>query len=99
MRKEKNKNRLSGDEIPEGTYQYDPHVEYTREERKQLILKLVNGLPDKQKEVFLLRHHSGMKFSEIAEVTAQPLNTVLSHMHYAVDKIKQALEEIDAESK
>lgn len=61
---------------------------HNNEIRKQII-KAVDKLSEKQKNVFLLRIHSGMSFKEIAEVTGESLNTVLSHMRYAVIKLKK----------
>lgn len=58
--------------------------------------EIVNNLPEKQKQVFLLREHGDMTFKEIAELINEPLNTVLGHMHYAVEKIKRALRKKDA---
>lgn len=55
------------------------------------ISKAVDKLPEKQKNTFLLRIHSEMSFKEIAKVTGEPLNTVLSHMRYAVIKLKKYL--------
>jgi RNA polymerase sigma-70 factor (ECF subfamily) len=52
------------------------------------IQKIVEGFPPKQKEVFLLRIFGEKKFKEIAEIMNEPLNTVLSHMHYSIEKIK-----------
>ena len=52
------------------------------------IQKIVDGFPFKQKEVFLLRTFGEKKFKEIAEIMNEPLNTVLSHMHYSIEKIK-----------
>jgi len=55
------------------------------------IQKIVDGFPPKQKEVFLLRIFGEKKFKEIAEIMNEPLNTVLSHMHYSVEKIKNIM--------
>jgi len=52
------------------------------------------NLPDKQREVFLLRVHSGMRFREIAEHLKEPLSTVISQMRYATDKLKPILKPI-----
>lgn len=61
------------------------------------IIKIIEAeierLPERQKNVFLLRQHSGMSFKEIAQLTNQPLNTVLSHMHYAVGRLRAVLKE------
>lgn len=58
-------------------------------ETGELVMLAVNELSEKQKQVFLLRQHSGMSFKEIATATNQSLNTVLGHMHYAVKKIRK----------
>ncbi|HEX2867277.1 MAG TPA: sigma-70 family RNA polymerase sigma factor [Ignavibacteriales bacterium] len=74
----------------------NPYSECVVNELKEILDRIIGGLPEKQKEVFLLREHSGMSFKEISELTGQPLNTVLGHMHYAVDKIKRALRKKNA---
>jgi RNA polymerase sigma-70 factor (ECF subfamily) len=48
----------------------------------------VERLPEVQREVFLLRMHSGLTFREIAEVLACPLNTVLGRMHDAIERLR-----------
>ena len=69
----------------------NPHHKLVAKETSELVMSAVNELSEKQKEVFLLRQHSGMTFKEIAETTNQPLNTVLGHMHYAVSKIRKKM--------
>ena len=71
----------------------NPHKNFEEKESYQMIMDAVNELPDKQKNVFLLRQHGGMSFKEIATEMDQPLNTVLGHMHYAVSKIRKKLSE------
>jgi len=62
-----------------------------KKETNELVVAAINKLPEKQKQVFLLRQHSEMTFKEISKATNQPLNTVLGHMHYAVTKIRKEL--------
>jgi len=69
----------------------NPHNRFVEKETNELIMAAVNQLSEKQKQVFLLRQHSGMTFKEIAKEMDQPLNTVLGHMHYAVLKIRKKL--------
>jgi RNA polymerase sigma-70 factor (ECF subfamily) len=52
------------------------------------------GLPGEQREVFLLREHAGLRFHEIAEVTGVPENTVKSRMRYALEALREKLEEL-----
>ena len=72
----------------------DPHSDFIATETREILMSAIEALPGKQKEVFLLRLHSGMQFKEIAELTKQPLNTVLGHMHYAVSKIRKKVSKI-----
>ena len=73
----------------------NPDEDLINKERSKLIEKSINGLPEKQKSVFLLRQHGELTFREIAEITKEPLNTVISHMHYAIKKIKNKLTKED----
>lgn len=69
----------------------DIHDIIVTKELKEKLDKIVETLPEKQKQVFLLRQFGELSFKEISEMTQEPLNTVLSHMHYAIKKIKNAL--------
>jgi RNA polymerase sigma-70 factor (ECF subfamily) len=51
----------------------------------------LESLPPEQREVFLLREYSGLRFSEIAEVTGAPENTVKSRMRYALEALRAEL--------
>ena len=73
------------------TNEDNPHDTLVAKEISELVMSAVYELSEKQKEVFLLRQHSGMTFKEIAKATNQPLNTVLGHMHYAVSKIRKKM--------
>lgn len=55
------------------------------------IAAAVEGLPDDQREVFLLRHLQGLAFREIAEVVGASTNTVKSRMRYALERLQAAL--------
>jgi RNA polymerase sigma-70 factor (ECF subfamily) len=57
------------------------------------IVEAVQGLPQEQREVFLLRQLRGMPFSEIADVVGVPMNTVKSRMRYALERLQTALAE------
>jgi RNA polymerase sigma-70 factor (ECF subfamily) len=71
-------------------------AEVERAEAMCLVEGALRKLPEKQRQVFLLRQHGDLSFKEIAELLGEPLNTVLSHMHYAVTKLRQQLRCVDA---
>jgi len=70
---------------------------FEKKEQLKLLNDALSLLSESQKEVFLLRQHGEMTFREIAKLTNQPLNTVLSHMNYAVKKLKKLLRTENAE--
>lgn len=49
------------------------------------------GLPDEQREVFVMREYAGLAFKEIATATNTPENTVKSRMRYALEGLRRAL--------
>ena len=57
------------------------------------IQTAVDALVEEQREVFLMREVLDLSFKEIAEVVGCPENTVKSRMRYALEKLRDALEE------
>jgi RNA polymerase sigma factor (sigma-70 family) len=57
------------------------------------VRKLVDLLPDEQKEVILLRHYGGMSFKEIADQTGVSINTALGRMRYALINLRKMIDE------
>ena len=49
------------------------------------------ALPEPQREVFLLREHAGLSFTEIAEATGVNENTAKSRMRYALLALRERL--------
>nr|MBS0038227.1 RNA polymerase subunit sigma-24 [Saprospiraceae bacterium] len=57
------------------------------------VRKLVDLLPDEQREVVILRHYADMSFKEIANLTNVSINTALGRMRYALINIRKLIEE------
>ncbi len=64
-----------------------------QKELKEMITQALQYLSLEQREVFLLRQHSGLVFREIAGLVNRPLSTVLSQMRLAVLSIRAFLKE------
>lgn len=93
LRKRKIKNSFTTlDEINYNQNLNNPADEMIIKETIEMINNSINTLSHKQKTVFLLRQHGNLTFKEIAETTNESINTVISHMHYAVKKIKKQIE-------
>ena len=55
------------------------------------LLQLVTGLPDMQRQTFLLRHEAGMSLAEIAEAMSTGAETVKSRLRYAMNRLRAAI--------
>ncbi len=57
------------------------------------VKKLLDLLPDEQKEVIVMRHFADMSFKEIAEQTNVSINTALGRMRYALINLRRLVKE------
>ncbi len=57
------------------------------------VRKLLDYLPEEQKEVLYLRCYSGLSFKDIAEHTDVSINTALGRMRYAIINMRKIIEE------
>ena len=57
------------------------------------VRKLMDNLPDTQREVVFMRFYQNLSFKEITEVTGIPLNTALGRMHYAILNMRKMANE------
>lgn len=57
------------------------------------VKKLLELLPDEQKEVIVMRHFADMSFKEIAEQTNVSINTALGRMRYALINLRRLVKE------
>ena len=59
------------------------------------VRRLVEHLPDEQREVVKLRYYSGLSFQEIADQTGVSINTALGRMRYALINLRKMIAEND----
>jgi RNA polymerase sigma-70 factor (ECF subfamily) len=57
------------------------------------LLDAIRGLPQEQREVFLLKEEAGLSITQIADVLTENPDTVKSRLRYAVRKLRDALTE------
>jgi RNA polymerase sigma factor (sigma-70 family) len=55
------------------------------------LLRLVSGLPDVQRQTFLLKHEAGMSLAEIAASMSTGAETVKSRLRYAMERLRSAI--------
>lgn len=70
----------------------DPlRLQVSREERK-MVMEAVMKLPERQREIIVLRHYEDLSLQEIAEVQGCALGTVKSSLHRAINSLRGILE-------
>lgn len=80
------------DESYEDTQSAD--ILYTRQEFWPMLEELLNNLPEKQREVFIMHELEGKSFKEISEITGTGINTLLSRKRYAELYLREELKEL-----
>jgi RNA polymerase sigma factor (sigma-70 family) len=60
-----------------------------QKQRMDWLRRAVAMLPGEQREALALQQFSGMSLSEIAELTATPVETIKSRLRYAMQKLRQ----------
>jgi RNA polymerase sigma-70 factor (ECF subfamily) len=73
-----------------------PDAILIRKEEQGLLEQAVARLPEKQKAVFMMRYHEGMKFEMIASVLGRSSGGVKSNYFHALRKIDRYLKEKNA---
>jgi len=57
------------------------------------VSKMIDLLPDDQREVIVLRHYADMSFKEIAKITNCSINTALGRMRYGLLNLRKVINE------
>lgn len=60
-----------------------------KEENARYVRELIKQIPEKQREVLIMRHYAGMSFKEIADVQGVNINTALGRMRYALINLRK----------
>ena len=60
---------------------------------KDKVSKMIDMLPEDQREVIVMRHYADMSFKEIATLTNCSINTALGRMRYALINLRRIMEE------
>ncbi|MBD3265413.1 sigma-70 family RNA polymerase sigma factor [bacterium] len=76
---------------------FDPRDGFREQETQAIVLDAINHLPDKYREVLVLRHIEHMSYEEISQSLSLPLGTVMTHIHRARSKLAEVLKPLQAE--
>ncbi len=71
-----------------------PDEQYARTVVWDELYAALNELPEEQREVFVMQELDEMSFKDIAEITGEPVNTLISRKRYAVLHLRERLKEL-----
>ena len=57
------------------------------------VRRMIDALPEEQREVVVMRYYAGMSFQEIADQTEVSINTALGRMRYALINLRKMIKE------
>ena len=57
------------------------------------VRRMIDSLPEEQREVVMMRYYAGMSFQEIADQTEVGINTALGRMRYALINLRKMIKE------
>jgi len=74
---------------------YEPGVDQKimKNQTHDKVRKMLDMLPEDQREVIILRHYADLSFKEIAELTKCSINTALGRMRYGLINLRRMMTE------
>ncbi len=74
----------------------NPRRTIEREQTRLRVRQAIETLPDREREVLVLKEFEGLKYREIAEVIGIPIGTVMSRLYSARRNLASAIEEMES---
>lgn len=71
----------------------DASTRIEKSQTHQTIRKLIEKLPEEQREVIVLRIYADLSFKQISELTSVSINTALGRMRYGLINLRKMVEE------
>ena len=73
----------------------EPSADYkmATQQTQATVRKMIDQLPEDQREVIILRHYANMSFKEIAGLAKCSVNTSLGRMRYALINLRKMMKE------
>lgn len=99
FRQERNENTVSNEEgeidLFNNAELCDDNIEMQMVNDQTLndVRRLVDALPDNQREVVYMRYYQDLSFKEIADITGVSINTALGRMRYAILNMRRIAQE------
>ena len=71
---------------------FDDDVHFNGDELQREVQKAINMLPDKQKQVFIIRYFDELPYEQISEILDTSVGSLKASYHHAYNKVKAYLE-------
>ncbi|MGH8664626.1 MAG: RNA polymerase sigma factor [Burkholderiales bacterium] len=71
-----------------------PDIRLQRKAQVERFMELLAGLPDAQREAFVMHEEAGLSIEEIARATGVNAETAKSRLRYALAKLRRGLQEL-----
>jgi RNA polymerase sigma-70 factor (ECF subfamily) len=84
---------LDDEEVREMKNSENLYEDYESKEKLSKVDEVLNELPIKQKEVFILRQFEGLKYREIAEITGKSEGALKANYFHALKKVTELINE------
>lgn len=81
------------DEMPD-TISHSPEDMVSAQQQHRKFTRLLEMLPEAQREVFLLKEETGLGLKDIARITESNVEAVKSRLRYAVKRLKTGMEDL-----
>jgi RNA polymerase sigma factor (sigma-70 family) len=68
-------------------------IRIMNEQTSDKVRRMIDLLPEDQREIIVLRHYADLSFKEIADLTGCSINTALGRMRYALLNLRKMMTE------
>ena len=72
----------------------EPDIRLQRKVQVERVMELLAGLPETQREAFVMHEEAGLSVEEIARATGVNAETAKSRLRYALAKLRRGLQEL-----
>jgi len=89
LRKQKLKKIFNFSEMPNQSFRNNEDIieNFEQKEKIENIQNKLKGLPNKQREVFILRHFEELSYEEISQITGKSIGGLKANYFHAIKKI------------
>jgi RNA polymerase sigma-70 factor (ECF subfamily) len=70
-----------------------PDIQWGQAEAREIIERALKKIPEEQRIVIIMKEYQGLKFTEIAEILNQSVNTIKSRMYYGLNALRKIFEQ------